>query len=65
MLLLAGSFVGLMFVGVPIAVSMAVASLLYILIYGIAPDIIVAQRMIMGVESFPLLACRSSFWPAI
>jgi TRAP-type C4-dicarboxylate transport system permease large subunit len=35
---------------------MAVASVLYIVLYGVAPDIIVAQRMIAGVESFPLLA---------
>ena len=65
MLLLAGSFVGLMLIGLPVAVSMAVASLLYILIYGIAPDIIVAQRMIAGVESFRCWPCRSSSWPAI
>ena len=35
---------------------MAVASLLYILATGTVPDVIVAQRMIAGVESFPLLA---------
>ena len=35
---------------------MAVASLLYILASGTVPDVIVAQRMIAGVESFPLLA---------
>ena len=28
----------------------------YLLIYGVAPDVILAQRMIAGVESFPLLA---------
>jgi TRAP-type C4-dicarboxylate transport system permease large subunit len=56
MLLLIGSFLALMLVGVPVAISMFVASGLYLLIYGIAPDIIIAQRMIAGVESFPLLA---------
>lgn len=56
MLLLIGSFLLLMIVGVPVAVSMAVASLLYLVLYGVAPDIITAQRMIAGVESFPLLA---------
>ncbi|KPH06529.1 TRAP transporter large permease (plasmid) [Rhizobium acidisoli] len=56
MLLLLGSFLVLMLIGVPVAISMAVASVLYIVLYGIAPDIIVAQRMIAGVESFPLLA---------
>jgi TRAP-type C4-dicarboxylate transport system permease small subunit len=46
----------LMIIGVPVAISMAVASLLYILVTGMVPDVIVAQRMIAGVESFPLLA---------
>jgi TRAP-type C4-dicarboxylate transport system permease large subunit len=56
MLLLIGSFLVLMVLGVPVAVSMAVASLLYILATGTAPDVVMAQRMIAGVESFPLLA---------
>ncbi|RCW87282.1 TRAP transporter large permease [Phyllobacterium bourgognense] len=56
MLLLVGTFLILMLVGVPVAISMAVASVLYLVFFGIAPDIIVAQRMIAGVESFPLLA---------
>jgi TRAP-type C4-dicarboxylate transport system permease large subunit len=56
MLLLIGGFLVLMLAGVPVAVSMAVASLLYLVFYGVAPDIIAAQRMIAGVESFPLLA---------
>ena len=56
MLLLIGSFLLLMVVGVPVAVSMAVASLAYLLTYNVAPDIIAAQRMIAGVESFPLIA---------
>ena len=56
MLLLIGSFLVLMIVGVPVAVSLGVASLAYLVIYGVAPDIIAAQRMIAGVESFPLIA---------
>src|SRR4028119_185108 len=56
MALLIGTFLVLMLIGVPVAVSMAVASVLYLVVYGVAPDIIVAQRMIAGVESFPLLA---------
>ncbi|MCY1666911.1 TRAP transporter large permease [Rhizobium sp. SL86] len=56
MLLLIGSFILLLIIGTPVAVSMAVASLLYLVIYGVAPDIIAAQRMIAGVESFPLIA---------
>jgi TRAP-type C4-dicarboxylate transport system permease large subunit len=50
------SFLLLMIVGVPVAVSMAGASLLYLLVSGDVPDVVVAQRMIAGVESFPLLA---------
>lgn len=56
MWLLIGAFLALMLTGVPVAISMAVASLLYLVFYGVAPDIIAAQRMIAGVESFPLLA---------
>ncbi len=56
MLLLIGSFLVFLLIGLPIAVAMFVASALYLLFYGIAPDIIMAQRMIAGVESFPLLA---------
>ena len=56
MLLLVGGFLVLMLLGVPVAVSMAVASVAYLLIYNVAPDLIAAQRMIAGVESFPLLA---------
>ena len=56
MLLLVGGFLVLMIIGVPVAVSMAVASVAYLLVYNVAPDLIAAQRMIAGVESFPLLA---------
>ena len=56
MLVLIGVFLVLMILGVPVAVSMASASLAYLAIHGGAPDVIVAQRMIAGVESFPLLA---------
>jgi len=56
MLLLIGSFLFLMLIGTPVAVSLAGASLLYIIFLGGIPDLIAAQRMIAGVESFPLLA---------
>ncbi|WP_119157356.1 TRAP transporter large permease [Caldimonas tepidiphila] len=56
MLLLIGAFIALMLVGLPVAVAMAGASLLFIVVSGTVPDIVVAQRMIAGVESFPLLA---------
>ena len=56
MLLLLGGFLLLMLVGLPVALAMAVSSLVYILVTGITPDVTLAQRMIAGVESFPLLA---------
>jgi TRAP-type C4-dicarboxylate transport system permease large subunit len=56
MALLLGSFLFLMICGAPVAISMVVASLLYLVFYTTTPDVIVAQRMIAGVESFPLLA---------
>jgi len=54
--ILIGGFLALMLFGVPVAVAMAGASLLYVLISGSVPDVVVAQRMIAGIESFPLLA---------
>src|SRR6187431_3791156 len=56
MLLLLGGFLLLMLLGLPVALAMATSSLLYIVVTGTAPDVILAQRMIAGVESFPLLA---------
>jgi len=56
MAILIFGFLGLMLLGLPVAVAMAGASLVYILASGSVPDIVVAQRMIAGIESFPLLA---------
>lgn len=56
MLILILSFLGLMLCGLPVAVAMAGGSLIYILVSGSVPDIVLAQRMIAGIESFPLLA---------
>jgi TRAP-type C4-dicarboxylate transport system permease large subunit len=56
MLILLGGFILLMVLGMPVALSMAISSLVYILYSGITPDVTLAQRMIAGVESFPLLA---------
>jgi TRAP-type C4-dicarboxylate transport system permease large subunit len=56
MVILIGSFLALMLLGLPVALAMAVASLAYIAVSGSVPDIVLAQRMIAGVESFPLLA---------
>ncbi len=56
MAILLGGFLALMLFGLPVAVAMAGASLLYVLISGSVPDVVVAQRMIAGIEAFPLLA---------
>src|ERR1700754_807401 len=56
MLLLLGGFLLLMLPGLPVALAMAVSSLVAILASSIPPDVTLAQRMIAGVESFPLLA---------
>lgn len=56
MWILIASFLTLMVLGLPVALSLATSSLLYILVTGMVPDVILAQRMIAGVESFPLLA---------
>jgi TRAP-type C4-dicarboxylate transport system permease large subunit len=49
-------FLLLMGSGVPVAVAMAGASLLYVLIAGELPPFVVVHRMISGIDSFPLLA---------
>jgi len=49
-------FLALMIGGVPVAVAMAGASLLYVLISGNVPPFVVVHRMVSGVDSFPLLA---------
>ncbi|MBZ5487285.1 TRAP transporter large permease [Halomonas aquamarina] len=46
----------LLLVGAPVAVALAGSSLVYLLVSGKIPDIILIQRMVGGVDSFPLLA---------
>jgi len=55
MMLLLAAFAVLLVIGLPIALAMMGASLLVITIEGI-PLSVVAQRVITGVQSFPLLA---------
>src|SRR6187401_3235198 len=45
-----------MVTGIPVAIAMAGASLIYIAISGNTPSMVVVHRMISGVDSFPLLA---------
>lgn len=49
-------FLLLMAGGIPVAIAMAGASLIYILISGNLPPFAVIHRMIGGIDSFPLLA---------
>jgi TRAP-type C4-dicarboxylate transport system permease large subunit len=49
-------FLFLMAGGVPVAIAMAGASLLYIAYTGNLPTFVVVHRMIGGIDSFPLLA---------
>ena len=42
--------------GIPVAIAMAGASLVYILFTGTLPPFVVIHRMVSGVDSFPLLA---------
>jgi tripartite ATP-independent transporter DctM subunit len=46
----------LLAMGVPIGVSLAGSSLLYIVLAGTTPDVVVIHRIVNGVDSFPLLA---------
>jgi tripartite ATP-independent transporter DctM subunit len=55
-LALVGSFLVLLAIGVPVAVSLSAASLLYVIVEGIQPHLVVLHRMVGGTDSFPLLA---------
>jgi tripartite ATP-independent transporter DctM subunit len=46
----------LLAVGAPIGVALAGSSLIYIVLAGTTPDIVVIHRIVNGVDSFPLLA---------
>ena len=49
-------FLALMGSGIPVAIAMAGASLIYVIASGTAPDFVVIHRMVNGIDSFPLLA---------
>jgi len=50
------SFLALMVTGIPVAIAMAGAALIYIWVSGSSPPMVVVHRMISGIDSFPLLA---------
>jgi len=54
--ILLGGFVAALATGLPIALAMMLASLLYIWVSGTIPPLTVVHRMVGGVDSFPLLA---------
>lgn len=47
---------GLLIIGLPVGLALAGSSMLYILVSGTVPDVVVIHRMVNGVDSFPLLA---------
>ncbi len=56
MMLLFVALFGLLIMGVPVALALAGASLIYIVVDGRLPDFVLIHRMVNGVDSFPLLA---------
>src|SRR5712671_1506865 len=50
------SFLALMVTGIPVAIAMAGAALIYLWISDSSPPMVVVHRMISGIDSFPLLA---------
>ncbi|NDC01263.1 MAG: TRAP transporter large permease subunit, partial [Verrucomicrobia bacterium] len=48
-------FLLMMGAGIPVAIAMAGASLLYAMLSGNIPDFVVIHRMVGGLDSFPLL----------
>ena len=49
-------FLLLMSGGIPVAIAMAGASLIYLFTHDSSPPLVVIHRMISGIDSFPLLA---------
>lgn len=47
---------GMIALGIPVAIALAGSSALFIIFFGSVPGMVVAHRMINGVDSFPLLA---------
>ena len=57
-----GAFLALMVSGIPVAMAMAGAALIYVMVSGNIPDFVVIHRMYGGVDSFPLLAVPFFIW---
>lgn len=59
-----GSFLAAMATGIPIAIAMALGSLVYIWISGTIPPLTVIHRMVGGSTAFRCWPCHFLFWPA-
>src|SRR4249920_1227094 len=57
-----GAFLALMVTGLPVAMAMAGAALIYVMASGTIPDFVVIHRMYGGVDSFPLRAVPFFIW---
>ncbi|MDI6637356.1 MAG: TRAP transporter large permease [Bacillota bacterium] len=51
-----GSLAFFLAMGVPVAFSIGLSSLAYLVVKGFPPVSVISQRMVMGIDSFPLLA---------
>jgi tripartite ATP-independent transporter DctM subunit len=49
-------FLLLLVIGAPVAIALAGSSLIYVILEGVQPHLVVLHRMIGGIDSFPLLA---------
>jgi len=56
MLTLLGTLFGGIFLGIPIAFAIAISGVAYLVFESAVPRLVVAQRMVVGVDSFTLLA---------
>jgi tripartite ATP-independent transporter DctM subunit len=55
-LILFGLLFGMIVLGIPVAIALAGSSVVFIVMTGQVPEMVVAHRMVNGVDSFPLLA---------
>lgn len=64
LLVLFAVFILLLLIDAPIAIALALSSVAYLLVGDVLPLMVVAQRMVAGIDSFTLLAIRFSCSPA-
>ena len=64
MTLLLGSMLVLIAMGIPVAFAIAVSGVTYLTLFESVPIAAIAQRMVVGVDSFTLLAIPLFLWRA-